>query len=573
MGSENNCRIPELWGGIECTINRVGAEYKDQLDYSGHYKRRGDIEAFASLGIKVLRYPVLWEKHQPAKNTGIDWRWSDQQLNSIRSSGIKPIAGLLHHGSGPSFTSLYDPEFPYLFAAYAYEVANRYPWIGYYTPVNEPLTTARFSGLYGLWYPHHRNETSFYKMLLNQLKGTVLAMEAIRSVNPSAHLIQTEDLGKTHSTPLLSYQAAFENGRRLLTFDILTGRLVPGHPHYDYLLGCGITNEELQFFQHHPCEPAILGLNYYITSERWLDEDVGKYHHHTHGGNGRHTYADTEVVRANNPARAGFKNLAAEVWHRYRIPLAVTEVHLHCTREEQLRWFKEIWDDAIGLAKKGVKIKGVTAWALLGSFDWDTLLTKTGTQYESGVFDIKTIEGKLRPTAIASLLKNLIEERQDLHPVLSASGWWHGCQQMNGSSQCLVILNGKDEKNMDEINFTKISAMFAVACNERRIQHIITSNVDETEIEELNPWAVISLGNNNPKFDSLRSRMRFQYATFSRESTERSCLKIVVERMPTIHQINRVLDLMIDGDEGCWIFSSDKTTFKTGNMSGVRPIA
>ena len=28
------------------------------------------------------------------------------------------------------------------------------PHITNYTPVNEPLTTARFSGLYGAWYPH-----------------------------------------------------------------------------------------------------------------------------------------------------------------------------------------------------------------------------------------------------------------------------------------------------------------------------------------------------------------------------------------------------------------------------------
>ena len=27
---------------------------------------------------------------------------------------------------------------------------GRYPWIDAYTPVNEPLTTARFSGLYGI---------------------------------------------------------------------------------------------------------------------------------------------------------------------------------------------------------------------------------------------------------------------------------------------------------------------------------------------------------------------------------------------------------------------------------------
>ena len=36
----------------------------------------------------------------------------------------------------------------------AARVAARYPWVLDWTPVNEPVTTARFSGLYGHWYPH-----------------------------------------------------------------------------------------------------------------------------------------------------------------------------------------------------------------------------------------------------------------------------------------------------------------------------------------------------------------------------------------------------------------------------------
>ena len=41
-------------------------------------------------------------------------------------------------------------------------------------------------------------------MLLNQLKGIVLSMQEIRKINPNAKLVQTEDLAKTHSTPLLA---------------------------------------------------------------------------------------------------------------------------------------------------------------------------------------------------------------------------------------------------------------------------------------------------------------------------------------------------------------------------------
>jgi dTDP-4-dehydrorhamnose reductase len=567
MKEKTSVEMPAIWGGIECTINRIGDEYKDQLDYSGHYHRPGDIEAIAELGIRMIRYPVLWEKHQPEKNAKINWEWTDRQLGTIAGSGMTPIVGLLHHGSGPAFTNLLDPEFSISLASYAYEVASRYPWIEYFTPVNEPLTTARFSGLYGFWYPHHKNEVSFYKMLLNQLKATVLCMEAIRSINPAAKLIQTEDLGKTFSTPLLAYQANFENDRRLLTFDILTGLLKPGHPHYEYMMRCGITAEEINFFQLHRVKPDILGLNYYVTSERWLDESLDKYQHQTHGGNGRHHYADTELVRANPAARCGLKVLATEIWERYKIPMAVTESHLHCTREEQLRWFKEIWDDATGLARQGINIKGVTAWALLGSFDWDTLLTKTGTQYESGVFDIKTFKGCLRPTAITHLIKYLATGEGSLHPVLAETGWWQNKPDLWGSdSRPVIIINDINVGDDEEIDRGKLTLAFREACRLRNIPTLLKNNTDKIDFNKVNPWAIINPTRINPILRSACARLGLQYVTFAGADTDDSCLKIIVQQPPmTIHQINKVLDLMIDGDEGCWVFCSDETVFKMEN--------
>src|SRR5215213_905302 len=109
----------QLWGGMECTVGEEAGAY--------------------------------------------DWRWSDQRLARLRDLGITPIVGLLHHGSGPRWTSLTDPAFPERLAAYAGAVAARYPWVQDYTPLNEPLTTARFSGLYGHWYPHGDDDATFVR--------------------------------------------------------------------------------------------------------------------------------------------------------------------------------------------------------------------------------------------------------------------------------------------------------------------------------------------------------------------------------------------------------------------------
>ncbi len=98
----------ELWGGIECTVNRVGDRYHDQLERTGHADRSDDLGQVAALGIRRLRYPVLWERVAPEHPDRPDWRWTDVRLSDLRSLEIAPIAGLVHHGSGPVYSTLLD---------------------------------------------------------------------------------------------------------------------------------------------------------------------------------------------------------------------------------------------------------------------------------------------------------------------------------------------------------------------------------------------------------------------------------------------------------------------------------
>ncbi|HEX8337492.1 MAG TPA: hypothetical protein VF621_12230, partial [Pyrinomonadaceae bacterium] len=381
---------PELWAGVECTVNRVGDVYHDQLERGGHARRAGDMELLAWLGVRAVRYPVLWERTAPGALPEADWRWPDERLGRLRELNIRPIAGLVHHGSGPRHTSLVDPDFPVKLAAYARAVAERYPWVEDYTPVNEPLTTARFSGLYGHWYPHGRDDRTFARVLLSQLRGVVLAMREVRAVNPAARLVQTEDVGRSFSTSRLSYQAEFENERRWLTFDLLSGRVTRGHAMWDYLRRAGVGAGELEWFAENACPPSVVGVNYYVTSERFLDERVGRYPPHTRGGNGRDAYADVEAVRVRAEGLAGAGAALSDAWGRYRLPVAVTEAHMGCTREEQLRWLAEVWSEACAVGAEGAGVVAVTAWSLFGSFDWDSLVTRDAGRYEPGAFDVRS---------------------------------------------------------------------------------------------------------------------------------------------------------------------------------------
>jgi hypothetical protein len=108
----------QLWGGVECTVNRVGDSYHDQLELTGHAGRIEDLQRVGALGIRRLRYPVLWERVAPADPLRPDWRWVDRRLARLRSLGIAPIAGLVHHGSGPPYAGLLDDNFAVQLAAY-----------------------------------------------------------------------------------------------------------------------------------------------------------------------------------------------------------------------------------------------------------------------------------------------------------------------------------------------------------------------------------------------------------------------------------------------------------------------
>ncbi len=406
----------EVWGGVEITCNRVADTYFDQMVCSGHASRREDLEAFASLGLRTLRTGLLWERHEQEPS----WTSSDGHLAQMQQLGIRPIAGLIHHGSGPPHTSLLDPEFPQKLARYAEAVARRYPWIDAYTPINEPHTTARFSALYGVWYPHHMSRQSYLLALLHQIKAIALSMEAIRRINPRAQLVQTEDIGRIWTTPELHRIGEILHQRRWLAFDLLCGAVDHRHPLYRYMRDSGIPEGPILWFQDHPCPPDIIGINYYVTSDRFLDHRTERYSPQL--GSAEGPFVDVEAVRLRPEGIAGFESLLMETWHRYHLPVAITEVHLGGHVHDQIRWVAEAWESAQRARRAGADCRAVTIWALLGSHFWNVLVTRQNGHYEPGVFDLR--EGVPVPTPLAEVVSQIAQGGPAAHPALLRPGWW-----------------------------------------------------------------------------------------------------------------------------------------------------
>lgn len=560
-----------LWGGVECTVNRVGDRYFSQLERNGHARRAGDLDLVASLGVKALRYPVLWERTAPDGPASADWRWADERLVGLRRLGIEAIVGLVHHGSGPRHTSLLDPDFAPQLAEYAGAVAARYPWIGWYTPVNEPLTTARFAALYGVWYPHERTDRRFVEAVLNQCRATVLAMRAIRKIHPEAKLVQTDDLGKTWSTPEMAPLAWLYNERRWLAWDLLCGRVDAGHPLWDYLMETGLPPERFDWFRENPCPPDIIGVNYYITSERWLDHRLDRYPERYAGSYRGFHCVDIETPRAFAVPTPGIAPLLREVWERYRIPVAITEAHIDAHREDQLRWLSELWRAAERVRSEGADIRAITVWALFGSFDWNCLVTEDRGYYEPGPFDVRS--DPPRPTVVTRLMRELSSSRKPSHPVLQGDGWWRRpgrflCPPVSipemdqwvsphpplaRSPQPLLIVGATGT----------LGRAFARICSVRNIAFRLVGRAQmdmadaaavEQAIREYRPWAVVNAGG-YVRVDEAES----DHERCHRENTLGPVVLAIACARHGLPLLSFSSDLVFDGSKGTPYVEDDPT--------------
>jgi dTDP-4-dehydrorhamnose reductase len=491
----------ELWGGYECTVNRVRDSWFDQTPRSGHEDRIDDLTLFAGLGMRSLRYPALWERISPYSPDVRDFEWTDERLAEIRRLGINAILTLCHHGSGPAYTALCEPSFAPGLATHAAAVAARYPWVGDWTPVNEPLTTARFSALYGYWYPHTKDEGLFWTALLNEIDATRLAMREIRKVNPQARLIATDDLGYCHATPPLQAEADFQNERRWIGWDLLCGTVVPGHALFDRIAGFGLY-DRLEAIADDPCPPDVIGINHYLASERLRDHRVELYPDRAVADRevGRRdgiSFVDVDAIRFREEGVLGLPALVEQAWRRYGRTLAITECHNGASREEQVRWFVEVWEGAEALRAKGVDLAAVTAWSLLGSHDWNRMVTRFIGHYETGVFDCRT--GTPRPTLLAPVLMDLAAGRKPSMPAISGPGWWRresrlvratpggepeyelpvGVRAGSAPAPLMIVGDGGG-----------LSRLAVRACEARGLYYVRCGEDAAARLDEASPWAV-----------------------------------------------------------------------------------
>ena len=403
----------EIWASPEPTIARVDAHrFVDQLALTGHDRRASDVALLGSLGVDASRVPVLWERAAPDDPATIDLEWAKNRVAAVATCGIAPIVTLLHHGSGPRYTCLLDPAFPALFAAYAEAAAEAMPWVRRWTPINEPLTTARFATLYGVWHPNLRDDRAFGRAMVHQTLAQQAAMARIRAVRAGAEFVFTEDLQDfTAGDDATRAYAAFLRERMYLSIELVAGRVDRDHPLASYLVDrCGVSAAELEAMRAGATPPDLVAFNHYPHSERFLftaaDGSVGD--------------VPAVYVRGEEPPRA-----APLLWpaaQRLGLPLAIGEVHVHGTAIERVRWLAQHVDDVCALREAGVDLRAIGVWAAFGMTDWHSLLRDDAGVNEDGIFTFAGATGLPERTALADAVCDLV--RTGRVPMPETRGWW-----------------------------------------------------------------------------------------------------------------------------------------------------
>jgi dTDP-4-dehydrorhamnose reductase len=408
---------PDVWAGVECSWLRVGDWACDQLALTGHDRRIEDLDLLGQLGVKAVRYPVLWGRTTRSEQA-TDWAWASRRLERLAEVGIRPIVGLLHHGFGPAGIDPLDPGWPKAFGRYAGEVAQRFPWVRDFLPINEPLTTARFAGLYGWWPPYGRDHGTFLRLVLAQAEAYVEAARALRSATPEARIIVNEDLGRTLGSPACAAAAQRDTERRWLTFDLLSGRIDERHAVWRAATNRG-QRRILDALRREPEAPDVLGIDYYVTSDRYLDERLECFPPGTYGGDDRERYANVEVARVAGLEISGFGPCIQETWTRYGLPVAVTEVHLAGEPADQVAWWAEAVEAARQCMALGVPVTGLTAWSAFGAFEWSSILRNPCGSYATGCFEVRP-DGQPRVTPLGEAVRATATG----NALGKQPGWW-----------------------------------------------------------------------------------------------------------------------------------------------------
>jgi beta-glucosidase/6-phospho-beta-glucosidase/beta-galactosidase len=373
--------------GIECSYPKIqnGAIRRDLLEECGHYARfEEDLNLIKDLGLKVVRYGLPYYKINYAQGK-YDWDFADLAMRKIQELELTPILDLMHFGVPDWIGDYQNPELPVHFADYAAQVAERYPWVRFYTPVNEIYVTARVSAKDGIWNEQLKSDRAFVNAVKHTVAASILATHEIARRRNDCIIVQSESAEYLHEARAsVSNETKLFNKQRLISLDLLYAH-PPDADICHYLQDNGLTREEYDWFMvGEPPGYQIMGNDYYGRNERILKPDG--------------TFTTAEDV-------LGWYQITHDYYSRYKKPVMHTETN-HFDPDLAPTWLWKQWINVLRMRADGVPVLGFTWYSLIDQMDWDSELSeKKGNVNECGLYDLNR-----KPRPVSEAYRQLLAE-------------------------------------------------------------------------------------------------------------------------------------------------------------------
>ena len=348
--------------GIEdtCVIPPPGSTMSplDEFDLTDHTLWwREDLATARGLGADAVRYGVRWPKVHTAPGV-FDWSELDERLSyAVHDLGLVVIADLVHYGT-PTWLpdSFADLGYPDAIAEFAAAFATRYRGlVDHLTPLNEPVTTASFCGLRGVWPPARTGWAGWTAVVLGIIEGERRSIVALRAANPDAVVVHVEAATLyTAGSPDLEAHADLLRATAALPTDLLLGRVDEQHPLHGWLITQGADPGTLRGFLDAVPVIDLLGVNYYpnLTPRTLL---------HLNGG---------VEQRTTDRWTDGLERCLRWFADRYRLPMLLTETSIEGDDVVRERWALESASTLTHLHEEGMDVRGYTWWPLTDFVDW-----------------------------------------------------------------------------------------------------------------------------------------------------------------------------------------------------------
>jgi hypothetical protein len=320
--------------GFECSTHVLKRGKRlDLVASTGHELfAEKDFIRLREFGIQTVREGLRWHLIEVAPRR-YDFSSALRILEAAERQGIQVIWDLLHFG-WPDGLEIFTPEWVESFAdfavAFARLIRREMSEPAFVAPINEISFVSWAGGDTAYLNPFATGRGPELKRQL--VRGAIRASEALLAELPGVRLVSPEPVIHIAGDPARPEDvlAATEYTSSMFeSWDMLSGRAQPELGGKESFLD-------------------VLGINYYDRNQWW---NCGP------------------TIWRHEPAYRPFREILAEVYHRYQRPLFVSETGTE--NEDRPGWLAYISEEVRAAIRAGANLNGICLYPILNHPGWD----------------------------------------------------------------------------------------------------------------------------------------------------------------------------------------------------------